>query len=212
MLKRLIQLIIILAGCGASVYADIYKCPDDIGGVVYSEVPCPDGSILERDDARQTPRLPQGLRESEKTLLRELDERDQKARQTREASKQREAAAPEAADTRTCSGITLTRLTTNTYSVTYTDELDIGLLVRRRGFRHCASAGINLTGYYGYIREALARDLRERLYAVLADGSAVFAETVELSDGPGRIGLQAEFNARFCFEPVEYQLVDIVCR
>ena len=84
----------------------------------------------------------------------------------------------------------------------------------RRGIRttQCASVVVTLPGYYGKILDSntTKTDLRERLFARMADGRAVRPNWIAVPDG--RVDTAQRYRIRMCFGISRVTVADIGCR
>ncbi len=151
---------ILLLALTSAAHAQVFRCLDEAGGVLFSDRSCAEGESLNIELYQQGADAPQGLRPGELELLERM--------QSREPVPTRSAPST---DVGGCPGIRI--LAFNAYSVERVEvEFDewTGFVYRQRVLRQCAGFELTLTGYFGRLRDSVADDLRARLLALTADG------------------------------------------
>jgi hypothetical protein len=83
---------------------------------------------------------------------------------------------------------------------------------RRRVERQCASFELRVERYFGRLRESVANDLRNRLFARLAGGSMVAAESLTLEQAPNRFGIRETVTGHACFGVPGMPVQQLGCR
>lgn len=187
-------------------HAEVFKCQDAQGQVTLQSSPCPGGVPLGVDTQPSKKPPPQGLRPAEKQLLEQIHQREQAPKPVPVPPP-----PPPSTPVRGCPGIAI--LAFDPFQRKDTEVRFIGnFRVQQNKILQCARLEMELSDFFGRLRDSVAQSLQGRLIATFADGRTAPASKGELSEGPNRFGVSDKARGTFCFGHSEEKIVEIGCQ
>jgi len=180
----------------------VYKCKNELGEVVYTDIPCQDGSTLQIEGDEGISSVGGGLRPAEKAALKSIDQQNaQQAVAKKNYQEQR-------TEIQGCAGIDIIDEKTETYSYEAWQAGNPDVLQR-----HCILTRLNLSGYYGRpVSYDLQLEIERRFSATFASGGTVPAQTIKFVSGPEQVDIDSRYEVEFCFGENVSDLVSVRCR